>query len=288
MTSPEELNSLEAINSPYIPTADRTVLTYEDVYNRYLTHPLGIFHASQPPRFANAFEYDHTQMHTDLGDDVHPVEHGRYTHDGILVHLLNAQVQSDHSHFQPFTIDEIRAIKLASHVHDFGECSHPDTNQVVEHPPGDISYYDKLPEHSLAETAIRNFQRQLLFPEIVDSTWNDSEAIVIGTDGTFSTHAFDAVEHLGYYITGLRAGYLALVEHGNRLRDNPMRDDLSFRQLRWLGVLVSHHHRHRTLPVKTEGLVYPAQALRTSTRLYDKIQASLAPIVEAELKELVG
>ena len=251
--------------------------TYTELFDRYALSDLGHSHALQQPRFAQGYGYDSAEMLVDLGPDVHPVEHGRYTHDEILVPLLFGQIQFIGREAQPqLNTDDVAALRLAAYVHDFGECEDEKLKAAVGKTVGDIQYGTKTDEDDDIEASIRDYIRATYYEDIPEDLWLRAEAIIRDKDDELPTRAFNLVEHMGYYLTGLRAGYLAVLETRRRRDEGTaQRDDLSYEQLCKLARSVSTHHREETIPERLADFPYTTELLHQTTGLYQIIQDEL-------------
>lgn len=261
------------INDDKIPVPGMT--TYTEVFERYATSDIGKFHAQQKPRYVNRYEYDHAAMQRDLGADVHPVEHGRYTHDEVLIPLLHHQNSlADGLTLENFSAEDIVALRLAAHMHDFGECEHPEIEAVVGSVTGDIAYGHKTAEHELVESAVRGYLKQRFYADIPSELWESMEAIIKEETDELAVEAFKLTELAGYYLTGLRAGYLAVLETRHRQTGKPQRDDISYEQLMRLARDVSTRHRE-TVSAFTNRFAFSSFILDQTTELYDAIQRTV-------------
>lgn len=251
--------------------------TYVDLFERYATSDIGIAHGQQDPRYAQTFAYDFEAMHADLGPDVHPVEHGRYTHNEVLVpFLLTQNYLADGEGFPQLTSDEIVAIRIAAYIHDFGESEHPEVEAITGEIVGDIAFTAKTKQHAIIEARVREYIYELFYDDVPIDTLEQVEAIIREDDDELATRAFAVVERIGYYMTGLRAGYLALLEtRHRRATGSANRDDESYEQLRRLAIEVSSRHREGTLPDRIEDFPYAGLVLKQTTRLYETINHEL-------------
>ena len=63
-------------------------LSFAEVHETYVESRFGQHHSGQQLRYAKKYSYDPEQMLFDLGDDMHPVEHMRYTESEIVVPMV--------------------------------------------------------------------------------------------------------------------------------------------------------------------------------------------------------
>jgi hypothetical protein len=184
-------------------------LTYSGLFARYADSLYGTFHAEQPARYSNNsdYAYDRDLMIVDLGDDVHPLRHMPYTESKILRPLMVQQnLLRNTKKVQPFDRFEVVAGRLGALCHDIGECQHADLGETV----GDINYYAKTQKHEKREAAIRSFFYDTLYKDVPVSLVAAAEATITGEPESFLSRAFRATEHIGYFLTGVRAGRLAI------------------------------------------------------------------------------
>ena len=247
-------------------------LTYADVFERYAAHELGVFHADQELRYSKYYGYDRPAMLEDLGDDVHPVTHGLYTHNDIVQPLLSSLGRSNAE--QP-TAEVVAITRIAALVHDFGECEHPELEATLGAVVGDVPHDSVTEEHKQVETTVLDHILTELYPEMNDELRNRVLDVVMRRDDEIGTRAFELAEYIGYYRTGLRAGMLAARETAARERNCPRMPDDNYRQLVRLGRNVSYQHRNETLPIKSEGFTYGSLVLSQTTQLYDAVHSTL-------------
>ncbi len=97
---------------------------------------------------------------------------------------------------------------------------------------GDIAHHTKTTEDEAGEEIIRAYLNQQLYPHIPDTVIAQSEAIIMQLDKQEPTTAlFRAVEDLGYYGSGIRAGQVAQNNHSRYVH----REHLSDLRLRQVG-----------------------------------------------------
>lgn len=268
--------SMEAITSEFLVYPGLEDVTYTELFERYANSHLGEHHAAQEPRYTKGYGYDASLMLKDLGPDVHPVDHGRHTHDELVIPLLYTQtVLEEGQKFEQFSIEQIVAIRLAAYLHDIGENEHPELLEEVGKVVGDVDYHQKTQQHESDEAELRAYIRALLFPDIPDPLWDHIERIIMKKGDDLEVVAFALCEHSGYYTTGLRAGYLALLENAHRQHGSPKRDDHSHTQLSRLGLEVSSHHRTGTIPELTQRFAYGGLLMQQTAERYLHIQADL-------------
>ena len=211
--------------------------TYEGLFARYVSSDHGRHHADQPVRYANKYPYQRDQMLEDLGDDVHPVRHMSYTATEIVSPLLDYEIRNGH---EPISTEDIVAIRIAAHFHDIGECEHPSLLDAVGKTVGDVAYGQKTDEDEATEAAIREHIYEELYPDLDPELLAKVEAIIQNADDSLRPAAFSTAEHIGYLLTGLRAGIKAL-----ELMATGETDSERFEQLRRLGGQVPLSHMAR-------------------------------------------
>lgn len=226
-----------ATESRHFVTGGRLV-EYDELLDRYIKSDFGKHHIEQPARFSGLPEmaYDRDQMLIDLGDDVHPVHHMRHTHDKIVLPLVRSQHKTSRPQFSPLGI---RAMRLGALLHDIGECTHPKIEREVGGVVGDIPAPLKTKEHELLEREIRRYLYSELYPDIADKELNLAELIIMGDSQLLPVEGFKMAERLGYYLTAMQAGRLAIEGKRSSAKDTNPR----LRSLGTLGVKVSRDYR---------------------------------------------
>lgn len=179
-----------------------------DFYETYRDSRFGMHHAEQAPRFYQKYGYDQAQMLLDLGADVHPVGHMKYTHDEIALPLLSAQLAS--STARAFSTLDVRALRVAALTHDIGECEGSEILEKMGFTVGDVAKMEKNGDHEDQEALIRDYLYRQLYSDVPELLLEKAEAITMNRDNDFATYAFNSCENLGYYQTALRAGELAI------------------------------------------------------------------------------
>lgn len=234
----------ELIVSDELPIQGFAGITYDDLFNRYAESKYGIHHAQQAPRYSGLYAYDPENMLADLGPDVHPVNHMRYTHDEVQVRLMYVQNCLEnvgrYEQFDPF---EIVSGRLAPLFHDMGECEHEVLKEITGKVIGDLAWNTKTSADEAAETAIRYHLYEELFPDIPTKLLDLAEDAIANQEGTLLREAFATTERIGYYLTAVRAGYLALREKRHRVAGESGRGDHELAMLAGLAKQVTNNHR---------------------------------------------
>lgn len=214
-------------------------LDFDELANRYAMSSFGRFHAEQDLRYSAYYDYGRDAMLFDLGDDVHPVRHMRYTERAFMVPLLE-QYRDESG--KPFSIEEIAVGRVAAILHDIGECEHPEIEKTCGSIVGDVPYQDKSNIDDGQESIVRGFLYAELFDDIPVDTLALAESIIKSKDGSALHRAFAAAESLGYITTAFNAARIALA-----IRDQITDEvgEVRFQKLARLGVetgerLLSH------------------------------------------------
>lgn len=266
---------LEILITDNVSIPGLQVETFSGLYDRYADSALGKLHAAQVLRYSS-YGYDSEQMLRDLGPDVHPVERGKHTHDEILLPLIYAQNYLEDGLSSPtFTPEEIIALRISAYIHDFGENEAQEIVDTIGAVTGDIQYGNKSEQDEKLESEIRNYIRSAFYPDIPDNSWDRIETIISNSSDGLDARAFELTEHIGYYATGLRAGYLALLECRNRNSGISKRDDESYYNLMNMGLQVTDKHRESKIPGMTADFPYGAIVLDATTTLYQYIHSEL-------------
>jgi hypothetical protein len=268
----EQCTHSELIHGQHIPLND-TDTTYVGLFNRYVTSPYGLSHAQEKPRFFQRYGYEPSQMLEDLGDDVHPVFHMRHTHDVPLVGLLAVQNSGEFSVPQ-FTALEIVACRLTAYVHDMGEGTHTDFLGVVKEVVGDKAWGTKSAEDDQKESAIRRFIFEKLFTDIPTEILNIVDRTILEPEDSPLGKPFEITERIGYYLTAMRAGKIALEAHFSNRSD---RDEISLSQLTKLALIVSNNH-HGVLDQNRYNYPFADLVLSKNEVLFKNIQSKLKPL----------
>jgi hypothetical protein len=273
-TIADDLSQHELITGPEVPISGfRT--TYDQLFNRYALSPYGEHQGRALPRYSNTYAYEPAMMLADLGPDVHPVGHMRYTHDEVHARLMYVQnCLSEGTASRPFTAEEIVAGRLAALLHDTGECEQEDLVAKVGRTVGDIAWNTKSDDDEAAEAAIRQVFYQELYPELPEGMVARIESIILHQEGDEAADAFAVTERIGYYMTAMRAGHLALLETFHRSAGSPERDDHSYEMLKDLAVTVSNNHRE-VLRERAADYPFAGLVLAEHARLDGAIQEQL-------------
>lgn len=242
MSNPEsptaaQVDVQRATDSRHFVSGGR-LIEYDELLSRYIKSDFGKHHMEQRARFAGLPEmaYDRDQMLIDLGDDVHPVFHMSHTHDDILMPLIRTQRTTSRPQFTPLGIS---AMRFGALLHDIGECTHPKIAREVGGVVGDIPAPLKTKEHEILEKEIRHYLYSELYPDIADRELNLAELIIIGKSHHLPVEGFQMVERLGYYLTAMQAGRLAIEGKRSGAKDHNPR----LKSLGALGVKVSRDYR---------------------------------------------
>lgn len=242
MSNPESPTAAQvdierATDSRHFITGGR-LIEYDDLLNRYIKSDFGKHHMEQRARFAGLPEmaYDRDQMLIDLGNDVHPVLHMSHTHDEILLPLIRTQQKTSRPQFTPLGIS---AMRLGVLLHDIGECTHPKIAREVGGVVGDIPEPLKTEEHEILEMEIRQYLYAELYPDIADRDLKLAELIIRGKSHHLPVEGFKMVESLGYYLTAMQAGRLAIEGKRSGAKDHNPR----LKSLGALSVRVSRRNR---------------------------------------------
>lgn len=245
-------------------------LTYDDVHRRYAESIFGLHHADQPLRYAQRYGYSRDQMLKDLGDDVHPVKHGPYTHRKIAVPFLSAEIWNVQEHLGQ---DDILAIRMAAINHDIGETTDPAISRLLGSLPGDVNYNDKKPSDSKKERQVRHYLYGELFPDVPLELLEASEAVIDNHDTVLGL-AFDTIERVGYYQTALRAGALAL-----ELASSSDSKLERFTNLARLAIDVTENH-HDMLRERSKIFPYARTVLKKGRPIYDQTHIQLPTLLQ--------
>jgi hypothetical protein len=246
--------------------------SFGDIFEDYAQSLYGKHHASQPLRFGR-YAYDRGKMWTDLGDDVHPVQHMPYTHRDITIPFIEQQIsRGDHSEL---STEDIKIIRITALVHDIGECTEPSLENDCGRTVGDITHDEKQTADEEDEATIRDHLYDQLFSFIEDKQLEKVEKIITLSDPTdYSTQLFRAVEDLGYYRTGIRAGERALelfFQKPEEITDLPERERTRLQQLGRMAANVPEDCRS-TLEARADIFPYIETELADSNDIYTIIQ----------------
>lgn len=232
-----EQGTVAAVTSPNLIHPEAAHLTYGELFGRYAMSDFGVHHATQTVRYARYYGYDREQMLADLGDDIHPLRHMTYTEENIF--RLLALHQQTTSGAEPFSSIQIVAGRLGALLHDTGECELPELAKACDvEAVGDVSYNDKTDDHDKAETIIREYIFSMLFDDVPDEIMELVEDTIANKKGTLLREGFNLSEHIGYLMTGVQAGRVALsiLETGDETHED------RYKQLRKLALKVAPVH----------------------------------------------
>ncbi len=243
-------------------------LTYGEISERYTLTPHAEVHANSTPRFAQAFPYNHSQILEDLEPDVHPIGHMEHTH-SLTVDFLDNQVDN------PFSIDSSAHIRIAALLHDIGECTDPSIGLEIV---GDVSFTKKVATDETKEATMREYFFDNFFGDFSTETLERIEAIIKGKvdSPNREPRAFAVIERIGYYLTAIRAGKVALQLHKPEA-EVPI-DDIRRNQLTRLAVEVTGRHRP-VLQQASEEFDGAGIILETNVEIDSEIQERLEPLV---------
>ncbi len=250
-------------------------ISYEDLFARYVNSSYGLEHALSEPRYTNRYGYDRLQMLDDLGDDVHPVFHMRHTHDVPMLGIIKVQQQSPE--VRKFKPAEIITGRLTAYFHDMGECVHEELASVVDKTVGDKAWGTKTEDDEAREAAIRGYIYSKLYTDIPQELLVAVDSAIVEPEESYVGQAFAVAERVGYYLTAIRAGKVALscLEEPSA---NPTRDELSLSQLSRLAVNVSNNH-HAVLEQEAEHFPFVGVVIAENETAFRAIQSKLGPAV---------
>lgn len=210
-------------------------MSYDGLFDDYALSIFGQHHQTQTPRFSKNFGYDPSMMVADLGDDVDPLLHGLHTRVKVFEPLVYFQNVVADEEVEKFTPREIAVGRLATQFHDIGECEHPEIKATMQFVVGDIARtpdQGKDLETEAKESKIRRFLFKTTVPALEASGLiPETEQIIQDEESGLVAKAFAVTEILGYYLTGLRAARLALLETQHRNTNGSRRDNESYVQL---------------------------------------------------------
>lgn len=212
--------TMEMVDEVLFQPASVVECDYAQLLDIYARSSHGQHQAEQPLRYG-AFEYDdRATMLGDLGEDVHPIGHMRVTHD----HLTNVLAVQPELLYDVFdNPGEWRVACIATLLHDIGECTHPELEELCGAVVGDIPEGCKTDTQRGTESRVRKALYELHFPEepeMKNGTLARAEQIIAHTPEEKDEplhEAFEVAHRVGTYLTGLRAGSIALREmhHGS-------------------------------------------------------------------------
>lgn len=201
---------VDPITSDQIILPGHEHLSYSQVFDRYASSHFGEFQAGQEPRFSGKYAYDWADMYADLGSDVHPVDHMKHTEGNIARPFIAHQNSTAPDTVQHFSHPEIVAARLGALLHDIGECKHPELLTVVDQVIGDVNYFEKTEAHEAVEVSIRRHIYTTLFSDIPPQTIEQIEDMIAVPAGTHLREGFRAIEFVGYLLTHVQAGVVAV------------------------------------------------------------------------------
>jgi hypothetical protein len=258
---------IEAIESPIF--ANDT--TYGDISAAYERSDFGGHHADQPLRF-KPFHYKRNRMIDDLGNDVHPVQHMRFTEQKVLVPFLMAQVESGQA--EDLSVEDIKTLRFTARTHDTGECTHPALIDACGSVVGDVPHHDKTNKDEAAEESIRHYFYEQLYPNMPTSVIVRSENIIMQHDTSDPlTALFRAVEDVGYFKTGIRAANVARINNSRYVFREHI-SDTRLRQVGRMGLRVSNGW-HASLKDREHTYPYIAAELEKSQSTMRYLNTSL-------------
>lgn len=250
-----------AIECDEILIADK-LMSSSAIFARYEVHDLGVYHADQPLRYSQKYAYNRTYMLADLGDDVHPVRHGRYTEQAVVVPILSGQIEA--GIIDGLTQSSVGIVRMAAMTHDFGECQHPSLGETI----GDIAFYDKTCQHEEKEAEIRGRVMELVYPTLPVDFLLEVEDVVANKSGTQLRDFFNAAEHTGYFLTMSGAGRLALEAITN--------EDFSLRTIQLARMAIDGARQwHDDILGLSDKFAYLGHLAQQSDELVDRIDSEL-------------
>lgn len=258
-----------AATSPFLLHPQSDHLSYTKLFQRYENSVYGQHHATQTLRYNEHFGYDHSQMLSDLGDDIHPVRHMVHTESNIFRKLAQSQVSANG--LQKFTTKEIVAGRLGALLHDIGECELPELeNHTGVKPIGDIPFHDKTDDHEETEKHIRSHIVSQLFHDIPHEIMEIAEDTIANKRGTLLREGFNVSEHIGYMLTGIQAGEVAL-----EIKNKEDNLEIRFRQLSKLALQVAPTH-YEYIGENGKDFQYVNEVRQKAAPLIDKIVNGLS------------
>jgi len=143
------------------------------------------------PRYGKWLWTDKQKFREWFGDDVDPVEHGRHQAEHVAIPFIEKQ---NHEGGQDFTDREAKLLVLTNLVHDYHEGV-----------TGDIPAPEKTEDFHKHELRVN----QEILNKFMDGFLvADIEKVMGDFEGkTMIGRAFNAIENLGYFETGLKAWY---------------------------------------------------------------------------------
>jgi hypothetical protein len=213
--------------------------SYDGLFDDYAWSVFGQHHQTQIPRFSKYYGYEPTEMIQDLGDDVDPLLHGLHTRVEIFEPLVYFQNVIAGDEVQKFNPRKIAIGRLATQFHDIGECEHPQIEETLTFVVGDVARTvdggkDEVTEKK--EAKIRGLLFKVALPSLhASGLVHETEEVLTAGKSTLTSAAFAATELVGYYMTGVKAAHLTLLETQHRKEGQPQRDEESYEQLMKLG-----------------------------------------------------
>lgn len=206
----------EVINPSDPFVYDGAELSPHELFESYSKSEYGQFHALQTPRYGQEklyFYADRDLFIAELGDDVHPTRHMLFTHDEIVVPLLNEQRQ--HSRVPQFSSKQENEMRTAAITHDLGECTHPKIAETLDITlVGDMPYGTYSTDDKKIEEDIREHVLATILPSIPASLRERIHAIDRNdSPDDLVSEGFNACERLGYFIRARAASKIIVTEH---------------------------------------------------------------------------
>lgn len=223
---------------------DGEIINPEELFQRYADSPYGLHHSKQPARYSQSYGYSlDRSIIKDLGDDVHPVLHMKYTHDEITVPFLEEQRNHANNGVPSFSLDEEAELRTAAFLHDIGECTHPNIEAEIGFTVGDLEYGTFLDGDKDKELAVRRFMFTEHFPDVPERLLARVDEIDSRKSDDFVVRAFEVIERIGYFIAARRAAHILMSEHRSFDQDHSHQALLRTAQLGRLAIFVTKGHQ---------------------------------------------
>ncbi len=262
----------EHISSPTLRINPAVTVNYHGLHEVYSASVYGQYHATQPLRYSQSYDYDPTSMLDDLGEDIHPVGHMLHTERKIAVPFIRVQNNTGARDYsgRHLTPEEIVTLRLTALLHDIGECAHPDIPETV----GDVFYETKTTEDETKEAGVRGFVYDQVFRGVPLEIIERAEQVIAGGHNDFLDEAFNTIERVGYFATAIRAGEIALRQVN---KDPSLIETRQVVQLGRLSLRVSDNHGTILLE---RGEVFPAARLvvERHARLFDSVHSKFSQL----------